>query len=102
MKKIILAIAIVFILGFGASAQKDGFFGWYASDNDTYRISEGGDNFVLPTDHGTGMDQGCSSRHRSANPHRSRWRIRNNPQKAIKQLNSQIFSTSSQLRVSSL
>lgn len=57
MKKIILAIAIVFILGFGASAQKDGFFGWYASDNDTYRISEGGDNFVLPTDHGTGMDQ---------------------------------------------
>ncbi|MBQ2187336.1 MAG: hypothetical protein II401_02075 [Bacteroidales bacterium] len=57
MKKILLAIAIVFILGFGASAQKDGFFGWYASDNDTYRISEGGDNFVLPTDHGTGMDQ---------------------------------------------
>lgn len=57
MKKIILAIAIVFILSFGASAQKDGFFGWYASDNDTYRISEGGDNFVLPTDHGTGMDQ---------------------------------------------
>ena len=56
MKKILLAIALVMTLGFGAKAQielNDAFFNdWAESD----RLAGSGFSFVLPTSHGFGED----------------------------------------------
>ena len=57
MKKILLAIALTIILGFGANAQylgmSDSFFNdWTQSD----RLDIGGFSFVLPASHGFGED----------------------------------------------
>ena len=56
MKKILLAIALVLTMGFGAKAQiglTDAFFNdWTQSD----RLDIGGFSFVLPANHGFGED----------------------------------------------
>ena len=57
MKKFLFSIALTIILGFGANAQylgmSDSFFNdWDQSD----RLDIGGFSFVLPANHGFGVD----------------------------------------------
>ena len=55
MKKILLAIALIFTLSVMSNAQNDGFFRWNGNDeDDIYRDIDNG--FVLPSTHGTGID----------------------------------------------
>ena len=48
MKKILFAIALVITMGLSASAQRDGFFGEYANNDD--RWPSGGPGLVMPND----------------------------------------------------
>ena len=56
MKKLLLTIALVLTIGFGANAQRDAFFSWNDADNDMYRDIDNGINFTLPTSHGLDYD----------------------------------------------
>lgn len=54
MKKILLAIALIFTISVASNAQADGFFKWNGNDEETFRgIDEG---FMLPQHHGTVND----------------------------------------------
>ena len=53
MKKILLVLSLVITIGFGASAQSDGWF--KASGEDSY--NERNASFGLPTEHGMTNDQ---------------------------------------------
>ena len=53
MKKILLVLSLVITIGFGASAQSDGWF--KASGEDSY--NERNASFGLPTEHGLTNDQ---------------------------------------------
>lgn len=55
MKKVLLAIAFVIMMGFGAKAQfnNDAFFNNWEDSN---RLMESGFSFVLPASHGFGED----------------------------------------------
>lgn len=52
MKKILLVLSLVITIGFGASAQSDGWF--KASGEDSY--NERNASFGLPTEHGLTTD----------------------------------------------
>ncbi|MBQ2188483.1 MAG: hypothetical protein IIU33_05500 [Bacteroidales bacterium] len=52
MKKILFAIALIFVLGLGANAQRDGFF----TTNDIYN-RDNNDGLGLPSTHNTNADQ---------------------------------------------
>ena len=54
MKKILLAIALIFTISVASNAQADGFFKWNGNDTEIYRENEEG--FALPQYHGTGDD----------------------------------------------
>ena len=56
MKKLLLTIALVLTIGFGANAQRDAFFSWNDADNEMYRDIDNGINFTLPTSHGLDYD----------------------------------------------
>ena len=55
MKKLLLTIALVLTIGFGANAQRDAFFSWNDASNETYRTGES-INFALPQSHGADYD----------------------------------------------
>ena len=57
MKKILFAIAFVFVMSLGATAQNDGFFRANEYDDYNYRYDSGnGVEFWLPTMHGNNDD----------------------------------------------
>ncbi|MBO7073303.1 MAG: hypothetical protein J6W12_00125 [Bacteroidales bacterium] len=57
MKKIVFAIIMIITLSVSASAQKDGFFGWNNTDENTDRYYDNGQFFTLPSSHGENNDQ---------------------------------------------
>ncbi|MBP5643874.1 MAG: hypothetical protein J6X10_06580 [Bacteroidales bacterium] len=54
MKKLLFAIALIITMSLGANAQKDGFFGSNADNEDVYRNLE--DGIALPNVHGSSSD----------------------------------------------
>jgi hypothetical protein len=56
MKKLLLSIALIFTLGFGAYAQTDVFFTWKEAYDDYDRIYEENYGIVLPSAHGNSSD----------------------------------------------
>lgn len=57
MKKIILALALVMALSFGASAQGDGFVTDWSTGGDLFRIGFDLESLLLPMDHGLTENQ---------------------------------------------
>lgn len=53
MKKIIFAIAIIFVLSLGANAQRDGFFSKDSNWGNSYRETPNDDVPMFPNSHGT-------------------------------------------------
>ena len=56
MKKILLAIALIFTLSVMSNAQNDGFFRWNGNDEDDIYRDVTTNGLVLPSTHGTGVD----------------------------------------------
>lgn len=53
MKKILFAIAIIFVLSLETNAQRDGFLGKDSNWNDSYRETPYDDVPMFPNSHGT-------------------------------------------------
>jgi hypothetical protein len=56
MKKLLLTITTVLVLGFSVNAQRDAFFTWNDASDDVYRTNESGVTFDLPQSHGQDID----------------------------------------------
>ena len=56
MKKILLAIALIFTISVASNAQNDGFFRWNGNDEDDIYRDVTTSGLVLPSTHGTGVD----------------------------------------------